>query len=74
MSVTTNGLGPYAEAGRTLAQIGAQASDWFERHPVALCPTVPVSAPLAFNDRPAGSVPLWSAKVYGVEPPLPESV
>ena len=41
------GLGPYAESGRTLAQIGAQASDWFEGHPVALCPTVPVSAPLA---------------------------
>jgi amidase len=41
------GLRPYAEAGRTLAEIGAEASEWFERHPVALCPTVPVSAPLA---------------------------
>jgi amidase len=40
-------LRPYTEAGRTLAEIGAQASEWFERHPVALCPTVPVSAPLA---------------------------
>ncbi len=41
------GLLPYAEAGRTLAEIGAEASEWFERHPVALCPTVPVTAPLA---------------------------
>jgi Asp-tRNA(Asn)/Glu-tRNA(Gln) amidotransferase A subunit family amidase len=41
------GLRPYAEAGRTLAEIEAEASEWFERHPVALCPTVPVSAPIA---------------------------
>jgi Asp-tRNA(Asn)/Glu-tRNA(Gln) amidotransferase A subunit family amidase len=41
------GLRPYAEAGRRLAEIGAQASVWFERNPLALCPTVPVSAPLA---------------------------
>jgi Asp-tRNA(Asn)/Glu-tRNA(Gln) amidotransferase A subunit family amidase len=41
------GLRPYAEAGRTLAEIEAQASEWFERHPVALCPAVPVSAPIA---------------------------
>ena len=41
------GLRPYAEAGRTLNEIGAEASEWFEQHPVALCPTVPVSAPLA---------------------------
>jgi Asp-tRNA(Asn)/Glu-tRNA(Gln) amidotransferase A subunit family amidase len=41
------GLRPYTEAGRTLTEIGAEASEWFERHPVALCPTVPVSAPLA---------------------------
>ena len=41
------GLRPYAEAGRTLNEIGAEASEWFDQHPVALCPTVPVSAPLA---------------------------
>ncbi len=41
------GLRPYAEAGRTLNEIEAEASEWFEQHPVALCPTVPVSAPLA---------------------------
>jgi Asp-tRNA(Asn)/Glu-tRNA(Gln) amidotransferase A subunit family amidase len=40
-------LRAYADAGRTVAEIAAEAAEWFERHPVALCPTVPVSAPLA---------------------------
>jgi len=41
------GMRPYAEAGRELGEIEARAAEWFELHPVALCPTVPVSAPLA---------------------------
>ena len=37
------GLGAYLEAGRPLAEVDAQAGEWLERHPLALCPTVPVT-------------------------------
>jgi Asp-tRNA(Asn)/Glu-tRNA(Gln) amidotransferase A subunit family amidase len=38
---------PGGGAARALRELAARADDWFERHPIALCPTVPVTAPLA---------------------------
>ncbi len=43
----TPDLGGYLGAGRRLAEVDALAGEWLERHPLVLCPTVPVTAPLA---------------------------
>jgi Asp-tRNA(Asn)/Glu-tRNA(Gln) amidotransferase A subunit family amidase len=37
----------YLDTARALPGIAARADEWFERHPIALCPTVPVTAPVA---------------------------
>jgi amidase len=37
----------FLDAARALPELAARADEWFERHPIALCPTVPVTAPIA---------------------------
>jgi hypothetical protein len=56
--------------GGLLESVSLKVSDAL----LTACVGVPVIAPVDAKESPLGSVPLVSAQVYGIVPPLPASV